>query len=279
MPPSPLEALELEFMRTALAEIALLALAGGLLGGWIVLRGLAFFTHAVGTAAFPGLVLADAAGFSPQLAGLAAALGYTGAVERAGGQDRHAGGAATALLLVAALALGVVLASDVFESGSAVDRLLFGSLVGLSGADIGFSALAALAAVAGTTLAGRAWLASGFDPAGARALGLRASIVDGMLLALVALAVVAALPAVGALLVSAIFILPAATARLIASRVRGLLLLGVAIALAEGILGLYLAYWIDVSPGPAVAVLSATVYAAVAVTLRPGRAEPVGAAA
>ena len=58
------------------------------------------------------------------------ALGYAGGVSGAGRSGREPG-EATALLLVAALALGVVLASDVFESGAAVDRLLFGTLLGL----------------------------------------------------------------------------------------------------------------------------------------------------
>ena len=50
-----------------------LAVAGGVLGTWIVLRGLAFYAHAAGTVAFPGLVLASGLGFAPQLGALAAA--------------------------------------------------------------------------------------------------------------------------------------------------------------------------------------------------------------
>lgn len=261
--PSPFEALDLPFMRTALAELVLLGVAGGLLGTWIVLRELAFFTHAVGAATFPGLVAADAAGLAPQVAGAAVALGYTGGVERTGGAGRDAG-AGTALLLVAALALGVILASDVLDSGAGVDRLLFGTLIGLDGGDLAVGSAAALAAVAATFTLGRAWFATGFDPAGSRALGIPAGRADAALLVLVALAVVAALPAVGALLVAAIFIVPAATARLLTRRIERLLALSVALAVAEGVLGLYLAYWMDLSPGPAVATLGAAVFAAVA---------------
>ena len=131
--PSPLELFELPFMRTALAELGLLAVAGGTLGAFVVLRRLAFYSHAVGTAAFPGLVVAEGAGIAASAGGLAAALGFAGAVERAGTRSRDAGDAVTGLLLVAALAVGVILASDVFESGAAVDRLLFGTLLGLDG--------------------------------------------------------------------------------------------------------------------------------------------------
>jgi ABC-type Mn2+/Zn2+ transport system permease subunit len=261
--PSPLDLADLPFLREALVEVLLLGAAGGLLSAWIVLRRLAFFTHAVGSATFPGLVAADASGISPLLAGVAVALGYAGGVERAGRAGREPS-EATALLLVAALAGGVVLASDVFESGAAVDRLLFGTLLGLETADLAASATTvALVAVASLTL-GRTWSAIAFDPDGAPALGLPAARADFLLLALVAVAAVAAIPAVGALLVAAIYVLPGAAARLVARTIPALLGWSLALALAEGLLGLYGAYWLDLPPGPPVAVLGALTYAVVA---------------
>jgi manganese/iron transport system permease protein len=259
--PSPLDLVELPFMRTALAELALLAVAGGLVGAWIVLRRQAFFAHAAGTATFPGLVAADASGVSPTLAGLVVALGYAGGVERAGRSGRAPAGAATALVLVAALGLGTVLASDVFDSAGAVDRLLFGTLLGLDGGDLALSAAAAILAVAATVLLGRSWTALAFDPEGASALGLPAARAEQLLLALIATAVVVAIPAVGALLVAAVFVVPAAAARLVARSVRSLIAWSVALAAAEGVAGLYLALWLDVPPGPAVAVVGAGTFA------------------
>src|ERR687895_2452004 len=250
--PSPLDLADLPFLREALFEVILLGAAGGLLSAWVVLRRLAFFSHAAGSATFPGLVVADASGVSTTLAGLAVALGYAGGVERTGRAGREPG-EATALLLVAALAVGVVLASDVFESGAAVDRLLFGSLLGLGPADLALSAAAAVLAAVATVALGRTWSAIAFDPDAAPALGLPARRADLMLLALVAVAPGAAIPAVGALLVAAIYVLPGAAARLVSRTVRALLAWSVALALAEGVTGLYVAYWLDLPPGPPVA--------------------------
>ncbi len=269
--PSPLELVELPYMRTALLELALLAVAGGLLGAWIVLRRLAFFAHATGTATFPGLVVADATGFSAALAALAVALAYAAGVERAGRAGRDPGDVATALALVFLLALGVVLASDVFESGAAVDRLLFGTAIGLGAKDLWIAGAAAALALTATVLLGRAWTASGFDPAAAARLGAPARAADLLLLGLVAAAVVAALPAVGALLVTSLFVVPAATATLLSVSVGGLLRASVAVALVQGICGLYLSLWADVPPGPAVAVVGAALYAAAAGTRAAGR--------
>ena len=254
-------------MRTALFELILLAVAGGALGAFVVLRRLAFFSHAVGTATFPGLVVAEAAGVGASVGGLVAALGFAGGVERAGRGTRDPGDAATGVLLVAALATGVVLASDVFESGAAVDRLLFGTLLGLDDADVALSAVAALLAVAAAVGLGRGFTAVAFDPEGSAAIaGRGAHAMDAALLGLVAVATVAALPAVGALLTTSIFVVPAATARLLARSVRGLILMSMAIAAAVGAVGLYLSFWWDVPPGPAVAALGATAYAVVAIT-------------
>jgi manganese/iron transport system permease protein len=261
--PSPLDLADLPFLREALVEVVLLAVAGGLLGVWIVLSRLAFFSHAVGSATFPGLVAADASGVSPLLAGAVVALGYAGGVERAGRAGREPG-EATALLLVAALALGVVLASDVFESGAAVDRLLFGTLLGLDASELALSGvLAALVGLASLAL-GPAWAAIAFDPDGAPALGLPVARADFLLLALVAVAAVVAIPAVGALLVAAVYVLPGASARLMARTIPALLAWSVALALAQGLAGLYGAYWLDLPPGPPVAVLGALTYAVLA---------------
>ena len=119
-----------------------------MLGSWIVLRRLAFYTHAVGTATFPGLVVAVPWGVAPQLTALAAALGFGAGIERLSRGRRMDPGAATGLLLVAALAAGSVLASDVYESGAGVDQLLFGTLIGLSERDVWLTAAAVVAALA-----------------------------------------------------------------------------------------------------------------------------------
>jgi ABC-type Mn2+/Zn2+ transport system permease subunit len=258
------EAFEAPFMQRALLESLLLASLAGVLGSWIVLRRLAFFTHGVGTAAFPGLVLAGPAGVAPQLTALAAALAYAGGVDGLR-RRRVATDAATGLVLVGALALGVVLASDVYATGAGVDRLLFGSLIGVSDRDLWLTAGVAAAVVLLEAGLRRSWLAQGFDPATARALGVRPALADALLLAAVTAAAVVALDAVGALLVTAVLVIPAATVRLVAPSV-GALQAGTALlAAVEGVAGLWLAYELNIGPGPATAVLGGAVFALVAV--------------
>jgi manganese/iron transport system permease protein len=251
------------FMQRALVEALLLAGLAGVLGSWIVLRRFAFFTHGVGTAAFPGLVVAGPAGVAPQLTGLAAALVYAGGVQWLTRTRRVAVDAATGLMLVAALALGVVLASDVFDSPAGVDRLLFGSLIGLRDRDLWLTAAALAGAVALDIGLRRAWLAQGFDPTTARALGVRAAVADALLALAITAAAVVALDAVGALLVTAVLVIPAATVRLVAPSVATLQAGTALLAAVESVAGLWLAYELDIGPGPAIAVLGGIVFAIV----------------
>lgn len=256
-----LDPFQLPFMQRAAWEILLLAPLAGFIGAQIVLRRLAFYTHAVGTATFPGLVLAGPAGIPPALAALGVGGLFAALLERLGRVARIGRDAVTALLLVTALGIGIVLASDVFESGSQVDQLLFGSLLAIGDQELALSAIALGIALAVTAVFHRAWVAGGFDPATARSLGLRDRAADWALVTVIAVAVIAALDAVGALLVSVILVIPAATASLFARRVRSLEGLAAAIAAAEGLLGLRLAYELDVPPGAAIAVLGGAVFA------------------
>ena len=261
-----LEPFQLPFVQHGIVEVLILAVAGGIIGTWIVLRGLAFYAHAVGTAAFPGLVLADGLGFAAVLgAGATAALVAIAVgllARREGARDRY--DSLTALVLVAALAVGVILASDVFHSAGSVETLLFGSLLLVDGGDYAFAAVsAAIVVVVGLVLEQR-WLATGFDPASAPALGARSAAPDIALLALVALVAVAALSTLGALLATALLVVPAATTRLVCSRLRPWQLATVALVAAEGVVGLWLSVQVNTPPGPAIAVLSGGVFAAVA---------------
>ena len=254
------------FMQRALLAALALSVTGGLLGTWIVLRRLAFFAHAAGSATFPGLVVAGPWGIAAPLAALAAGLSFAGLLARITRRGATSTNAATGLLLAGALALGIVLASDVYESGAGVDRLLFGTLLGLSDADLWLAAAVAASAIAATAALGRTWLATGFDPAAARSLGAPAARGDGLLLALLAVSVVATLPAVGALLVSALLVVPAATARLLTASIGTLLATSVVLAVGESVTGLLLAFHLDLPPGPAIAIVGGGVFALAALT-------------
>jgi ABC-type Zn uptake system ZnuABC Zn-binding protein ZnuA/ABC-type Mn2+/Zn2+ transport system permease subunit len=253
------------FVQRGMLEALLLSVGAGLLGTWIVLRGLAFYSHAVGTAAFPGLVLADGLAFPAGLGAFAAALVFAVGVERLGRTPRSGHDSLTALVLVAALALGVILASDVFHSGTNVQTLLFGSILLVGSNDLVFAGVASGVVLVATVVLGRRWLALGFDEASARAGGLRSPLPDALLLLLVALLATAALDAIGALLVSSLLVVPAATVRLLTRRLVSWQVGSVLLVAAEGVAGLWVSVELNVPPGAAIAILGSGLFALVAV--------------
>jgi zinc/manganese transport system substrate-binding protein len=255
--------LSLPFVQRGLVEVALLAVVAGVLGTWIVLRGLPFYVHATGTAAVPGLVLADGLAFSPVLGALATAALFAGAVALLGRRDGDRD-VLVAVLLAGCLAAAVLLASDVFHSGARVDTLLFGSLLLIAPGDLAVTGAIGAVVLACALLLGSRWLARGFDEGAARGIGLRSRLPDAVLLGIVALASVSALQAIGGLLVSSLFVVPAATTRLLVRRVGAWQLATIGLAAAEGAGGLLASVQTNTPPGAAIAVISGAVFGLVA---------------
>jgi ABC-type Zn uptake system ZnuABC Zn-binding protein ZnuA/ABC-type Mn2+/Zn2+ transport system permease subunit len=256
-----LDPFQLPYVQRGLIEVLILALGAGVLGTWIVLRGLAFFSHAVGTAAFPGLVLADGLSFAAPLGAFGVAALFTAAVWALSRRRGATYDSLTALVLVGCLATGVILASDVFRSGSNVEQLLFGSLLLVDGADVRLAIVATAIVLVASLILGRRWLAAGFDELGDPVSADRAGWLELGLLALIALATTAALTIIGALLVAALFVAPAATVRLFANRMVTWQIWSVLLAAAEGTIGLWLSVKTNAPPGATIATLSGAVFA------------------
>jgi ABC-type Zn uptake system ZnuABC Zn-binding protein ZnuA len=154
----------------------------------------------------------------------------------------------------------VILASDVFHSGANVETLLFGSLLVIDAGDLALAGATSALAVAATLALGRTWLASGFDADATRAIGMRSRAPDLILFALIALATVAALSAVGTLLVSALFVVPAATVRLWTRRMVPWQVASVVLVALEGVVGLWISVEWNAPPGAAIALLAGGVF-------------------
>ena len=196
-------------------------------------------------------MLADGLGFAPVLGALGAAALVAAA---RGGCWRGAGPTRTRRRPRSSCAArwrsGVILASDVFETQAGVESLLFGSLltIGTAGPRAGRGGAAA-AAVVTTLVLGPAVAGDGLRPGHRAGAGRAAAVPDAVLLAVVALSAVGVLAAVGALLATALLVVPAATTRLVTSRLRAWQLWSVALAAAEGVGGLWLSYVTDAPPG------------------------------
>jgi len=254
-----LEPLQDEFMRRAIAEMTLLAVAGGALGCWVVLYRLSYAAESLAHSIFPGLVLAAIAGVPLLLGGapaiVVAALAIALAA-RVPGIDREV---AVGVVVTTLFGLGVLLALSP-ESPPGVQEVLFGDILGPSDADLAAAGvLAPLVLVALLLLHGRL-LAGGFDRAAARSLGAAPAGTEAALLVLLALAIVVAVQGLGNLLVVAVFVGPAATARQLTGRIGPMIALAVAVAVLAGLAGLYLSYYAGTAGGASVALAIVAAY-------------------
>jgi manganese/iron transport system permease protein len=237
-------------MQRALAEVLLLGALAGVVGVFVVLRRLAFVSDALTHTIFPGVVIAHLLDRSLLLGALA--FGVLTAVLLTGitaGSRRVGADAALAILLTSFFSLGVLLVSRTRTYTADLTVFLFGRVLAVDRADL-LQTLALAAVVAAALWALRKELVlRAFDPDGAAAMGYRTAALDLALNLLIALVVVAAVKAVGTVLVVALIVVPAAAARLLADRVATTAVLAGALGALGGWLGLAASYEVSVDHG------------------------------
>jgi manganese/iron transport system permease protein len=243
------EPFTIPYMQRALFEVLLLGALAGAVGVFVVLRRLAFVGDALTHTVFPGVVIAHLLGQSLLLGALA--FGVLTAVLLSGlGADRRVGhDAVLAILLTSFFSLGVVLVSRTRSFTADLTVFLFGRVLAVDRTDL-WQSLAVATVVALTLVVLRKELVlRAFDPEGAAAMGYRTGVLDLVLNLLIALVVVAAVEAVGTVLVIALIVVPAAAARLLADRVATMTALACLLGAAGGWLGLAVSYEVSVGHG------------------------------
>src|SRR5215213_8620969 len=267
-------------MQRALLEVLLLAVVGGTLGCWIVLGELSYGAESLAHGMFPGLVLAALAGIPLLLGGAAGILVAALAVALAGRVPAIGRDNATAVAVTTLFGLGALLALSP-DAPLGIQGLLFGDVLGTTTGDL-LAGGALVAAVLLALWAGH-WrlLAVGFDRDGSRALGVAPLAVDGLLLTLIAMAVLVAVQGLGNLIVVAVLVAPAAAARLLTRRLAPMMAIAVVLGMVAGIGGLYLSYYASVAAGASIAGLLVAGYllarlAAATSSIRKGRTAPAG---
>lgn len=241
-----------DLMRRAFLDVVLLGVTGGALGCWIVFYGLAYSAESLAHSLFPGLVLAALLGL-PLLLGAGVGIGVAALTVGVAGAIPGIGrDTAVGIVVTTLLGAGVMLALSA-GSPPGLGGLLFGDVLGLATLDLALAGGLSLLVLAALALLHGRLLAVGFDRSSARGLGVSPAVVDAALLALMALAVLVAVQSLGNLLVVAILVGPAATARLLARRMGAMLALAAVLAAGAGLAGLYLSYYASTAAGASIA--------------------------
>ena len=261
--------LRYDFMRHALLAGSVIAIAAGLAGYFVVLRHLVFAGETLSHVAFAGAMGAAVAGLNPYV-GLfsvtmlgALGLNALGARAEPRGRDVATGIVLAWVLGLGALFLGIYITSATTGSNSAIGvGILFGSIFGVGAQQALILALVGGATSLALLALARPLLFASVDPAVAEARGLPVRLVGGLFLVLLGVTVAEAVPAVGALLVFALLLTPAATARLLLRRPYAAMLLSAGLALSITWIGLIAAFYMPFPVSFDISILGFTCYLA-----------------
>ncbi len=252
--------LALGFLQRGLAEAVLIGLLCGVIGTYVVLRGMAFLGDAMAHAVFPGIVIAFLLRVDVLLGGLAfgvlTALGI-GAVSQ---HRRVSADSAIGVLFVGAFALGVVLISSIRSYVRDLASILLGDILGVTPQDVWLTLAVGCLVIAVVCLFHKEITLASFDRDMAQAMGLPVALLDNGLLVLLALVVIVSVQAVGTVLALAMLVTPAATARLLTERVVPMMIVAAALGAAAGVTGLYASFYLNIASGGTIVLVATAMF-------------------
>lgn len=257
---------EFEFFRNGLMVATMAGALCGLVGVYVVLKGMSFIGHGLSHAIFGGFAASALLGVNFALGagvwGVVSALMINGVTRRRTiGAD-----AAIGVVTTSSFALGLALFAIFGRRGANFDAALFGSILGVTSTDV-FAVLAVGVAIAVTVFfTYRRLLFTTFDPEVAEASGVHTARVDALLMLMLAVAILATMQVLGVTLIAATLVIPATTARMLTNSFGRMLLLATGIGALTGFVGMNLSYHLDVQSGPTIVLVGATLFVATFLT-------------
>lgn len=261
------EPFQYEFFRNGTAAALLVGALCGMLGVYIVLRGMSYIGHGLSHAIFGGAVVAFVMAWNfyigAGLWGFLAALLINQTVRR----TRINADAAIGVVTTASFAVGVALISRYRRFTRSFDAALFGNILGVAWRDVVVVAAVTLMVFVIVFFLYKRLLFTTFDAPVAYVYGVKTEWVDTMFALLLAAALIVSMQILGVTLIAAALVIPAITARLLTDSFNRMIMLSTAIGALTGLLGMYLSFYVDVASGATIVLLQAAVFGlALAVT-------------
>lgn len=260
----------LEFMRRGIIAAVVVSAVAAVIGSFVILKGMAFIGDALPHASFGGVAAAFVLEANLYLGGAIAAVVTAvliGFVSRRGLIKYDT---AIGILFVGAFAGGILIISRQTNYTPDLFSFVFGNVLGVSWSDVWTTVGLAAAVLLLVALFYKEILFVAYDPSMAAASGLPVAAIQYGLLAVIGVTTVIGLQTVGIVLVVALLVTPAATAQLLTRRLPPMMAVGVVVGALSSFIGLYIAYYADVSASAAI-VLTATGFFALAFLFAPGR--------
>jgi ABC-type Mn2+/Zn2+ transport system permease subunit len=258
-----LEPFEFAFFRNGMAVATLAGALCGLVGVYVVLRGMSYIGHGLSHAIFGGAVASYLTNVNFFLGAGAWGLISALLVTRVARRRTIGADAAIGVVTTASFALGLALLSATSGFVQNFEAALFGSVLGVTGRDLVAVAAVTVIASAFVFLLYRPLLFTTFDVEVAEASGVRTSWIDDGFAVILAATIVATMQILGVTLVAAALVIPAVVARMLTDSFSRMLLLSVVIGAVSGFAGMYLSWYLDIASGPSIVLVSAALFVVV----------------
>ncbi|WHX26816.1 metal ABC transporter permease [Virgibacillus halodenitrificans] len=244
-----------EFLQKALLTSVMVGIICGVIGCFIILRGMALMGDAISHAVLPGVALSYFLGinffFGAVFTGVVTAIGIGYITQN----SRIKNDSSIGIMFTSAFALGIVLIT-LMKSSTDLYHILFGNVLAVRPSDMWMTLIIGIIVLASVYLFYKELLVTSFDETMAQAYGLPTKLIHYFLMTLLTMVTVASLQTVGIVLVVAMLITPAATAYLLTNRLSMMLFLSSGFGIISAVLGLYISYRANLASGATIVLVA-----------------------
>ncbi|MBR7554941.1 metal ABC transporter permease [Allobacillus sp. GCM10007491] len=249
-----------EFLQKAFITSIMVGIICGVIGSFIILRGMALMGDAISHAVLPGVAISYMLGinffYGAVVTGVLTSLGI-GAISQ---NSRIKNDSSIGLVFAAMFALGIIL---ITSAQSAIDltQILFGNVLSVRTSDMVVTLIVGVVVLLAVYLFYKELLVSSFDETMAAAYGLKVRMIHYGIMVLLTLVTVASLQTVGVVLVIAMLITPASTAYLLTNRLSIMIFLAAFFGAASSVIGLYVSFTYNLPSGPVIVLVATAIFA------------------
>ncbi|MDO8753047.1 MAG: metal ABC transporter permease [Anaerolineales bacterium] len=255
-----LEPFQFEFFRNGIITALMIGALCGLIGVYIVLRGMSYIGHGLSHAIFGGAVVSFVMTWNFYIGagiwGFLAAVLINQTVRR----TRVSADAAIGVITTASFAIGVALISRYRSFTRSFDAALFGNILGVTVQDVWIVAAVTLTVIVIIFFMYKQLLFTTFDSEVAQVYGVKTEWVDTAFSLVLAASLIVSMQILGVTLIAAALVIPAITARLLTDSFNRMAILSTFIGALTGVTGMYLSYYIDVASGATIVLVQATIF-------------------
>lgn len=251
--------LEFHFLQNALITAIVIGVVSGVVGCFIILRGMSLMGDAISHAVLPGVALSYIFGINFFVGAIVFGVIASIMITYIKGNSIIKGDTAIGITFSSFLALGVILIG-VANSSTDLFHILFGNILAVQDSDKWVTIAVSAVVLAFVVLFFKELLLTSFDPVMAQAMGINVSFFHYLLMVLLTLVSVTAMQSVGTILIVAMLITPAATAYLYATSLKVMLVLSATIGACSSVIGLFIGYSFNVAAGSSIVLTAAAFF-------------------